>query len=60
VAGGAGRDDRRPAPPRRPVLGRTVRQFYPLAYDAAGSRRPANWKNYYPGASSVDVVAIDY
>jgi hypothetical protein len=40
--------------------GRTVRQYYPLAYDAAGSRGPTNWKNYYPGASLVDVVAIDY
>lgn len=40
--------------------GRTVRQFYPLAYDAAGSRGPTNWKNYYPGASLIDVVAIDY
>jgi hypothetical protein len=38
----------------------TVRSYYPLAYDAAGSRGPANWKNYYPGASLVDVVAIDY
>jgi hypothetical protein len=40
--------------------GRTVRNYYPLAYDAAGSRGPTNWKSYYPGASLVDVVAIDY
>ena len=40
--------------------GRTVRQFYPLAYDAAGWRGPTNWKKYYPGALLIDVVAIDY
>jgi hypothetical protein len=40
--------------------GPTVRNYYPLAYDAAGSRGPANWKKYYPGALLIDVVAIDY
>jgi hypothetical protein len=40
--------------------GPTVRKYYPLAYDAAGSRGPANWKKYYPGALLIDVVAIDY
>jgi hypothetical protein len=40
--------------------GPTVRKYYPLAYDAAGSRGPTNWKQYYPGALLIDVVAIDY
>jgi hypothetical protein len=40
--------------------GPTVRKYYPLAYDAAGSRGPTNWKRYYPGALLIDVVAIDY
>jgi hypothetical protein len=60
VAGGAGRNDRRPVPPGVQYYARTVRDYYPLAYDAAGSRGPTNWRNYYPGASLVDVVAIDY
>jgi hypothetical protein len=40
--------------------GPTVRQYYLLAYDAAGSRGPASWKKYYPGALLIDVVAVDY
>jgi hypothetical protein len=39
--------------------GPTVRTYYQLAYDAAGSR-PTEWTRYYPGALLVDVVAIDY
>ncbi len=40
--------------------GRAVRDYYELAYDAAGSRGPTNWTKYYPGASLIDVVAVDY
>jgi hypothetical protein len=40
--------------------GRTVRNSYPLAYDAAGSKGPTSWKKYYPGALLVDVIAVDY
>lgn len=40
--------------------GPTIRTYYPLAYNADGSRKPTSWKQYYPGASLVDVVAIDY
>jgi hypothetical protein len=40
--------------------GPTVRKYYPLAYNADASHGPASWTKYYPGASLVDVVAIDY
>jgi hypothetical protein len=40
--------------------GPAIRKYYPLAYDVTGAAGPAKWTRYYPGASSIDLVAIDY
>jgi hypothetical protein len=38
--------------------GPAIRQYYPLAYDVTGD--PTTWVKYYPGASAIDLVAVDY
>jgi hypothetical protein len=40
--------------------GPAIRNYYPLAYDVTGAAGPAEWTRYYPGASFIDLVAIDY
>jgi hypothetical protein len=40
--------------------GPAVRKYYPLAYDVTAAAGPSAWTKYYPGASSIDLVAADY
>lgn len=40
--------------------GPTVRQFYPLVFDAPGYQGPAEWAAYDPGRSQLDGYAVDF
>jgi hypothetical protein len=40
--------------------GPTVRQFYPLVYNAAGYLGPTEWQAYDPGRDQLDGYAIDF
>jgi hypothetical protein len=40
--------------------GPTVRQFYPLVFDAPGFQGPDEWAAYDPGRSNLDGYAVDF
>ena len=40
--------------------GPSIRQFYPLVFDAPGSQGPDEWRAYDPGRSNLDGYAVDY
>jgi hypothetical protein len=40
--------------------GPTIREYYPLIFDAAGTRGPKEWQAYDPGHAYVDGYAVDY
>lgn len=40
--------------------GPSIRQYYPLVFDAPGSQGPDEWRAYDPGHSNVDGYAVDY
>jgi hypothetical protein len=40
--------------------GPSIRQYYPLVFDAPGSKGPDGWRAYDPGRSNLDGYAVDY
>jgi hypothetical protein len=40
--------------------GPAIRAYYPLVFDAGGSRGPAEWKAYDPGHAGLDGYAVDF